>query len=150
MNLTLFYVWEDVESGLTEIIPLVYMPTVRGQYPIFSQSSSGLTHGSGYSLMAARWQIFFVSFPSFLRVHQLTISGICNHQWRWLPLFTDMAGNILFFNLKSPHLTCTESVPLLWWNGYRAYTSSLNSVHRYHQWSLWQTCASRTGHFREN
>ena len=29
--------------------------------------------GSGCGLMAARWQVFFVSFLSSLRAHQLTI-----------------------------------------------------------------------------
>ena len=86
------------------------MPAVWGQYPVLPQSSSGLTHGSGCGLMAARWQIFFVSFLSFLRAHQLTISGGCNHQWLWLPLLTDMVGDILFFNVTAKSL---QSCPTL-------------------------------------
>ena len=47
--------------------------------------SSGLTIGSGCSLMAARWQIFFVSFLSSFRAHQLTLRGGCNWRRWWYP-----------------------------------------------------------------
>ena len=57
--------------------------------------------GSGCSLMAARWQVFFVSFLSSLRAHQLTISGGCNCLWLWHPLFTGMAGSILFLTFNT-------------------------------------------------
>ena len=59
--------------------------------------SSGLTTGSGCSLMAARWQVFF-SDLSFLRAHQLTLEG-CNRWWLWRHLFIDMTGNIPFINI---------------------------------------------------
>ena len=75
--------WEDQmqESGLTEIIPLIFTAVIWGLVPdIFkSRVSSGLTLGSGYSLMAARWQVLF-SFLSVLRAHGLTLED-CNH-WR--------------------------------------------------------------------
>jgi len=54
--------------------------------------SSGLTIGSGHSLMAVWWQVRY-SLLSSLRAHQLTTSGGCNHWWLWQPLFTGMAGN---------------------------------------------------------
>ena len=50
---------------------------------------SGYTIGSGCSLVAARWQVFFVFFLSSLRAHWL--GGDYND-----PLFTDRAGKILF------------------------------------------------------
>ena len=58
--------------------------------------SSGLTIGSGYSLMAARRPLFF-SFLSSLRAHQLTLGGL---QWLMTvaSLFTDVAGNIPFLS----------------------------------------------------
>ena len=59
--------------------------------------SSGLTVGSGCSLMAARWQVFS-SFLSSLRAHQLAGGG-CNRWWLWHPLFTDMAGSIPFLDI---------------------------------------------------
>ena len=54
--------------------------------------SSGLTIGSGHSLLAAWWQVRY-SLLSSLRAHQLTTSGGCNHWWLWQPSFTGMAGN---------------------------------------------------------
>ena len=75
--------WEDQmqESGLTEIIPLIFTAVIWGLVPdIFkSRVSSGLSLGSGYSLMAARWQVLF-SFLSVLRAHGITLED-CNH-WR--------------------------------------------------------------------
>ena len=108
--------WEDQmqESGLTEIIPLIFTAVIWGLVPdIFkSRVSSGLTLGSGYSLMAARRQILF-SFLSVLRTHGLRLED-CSH-WRLRhPLFTDMAGNApflslitLFFNWRLFELTKT-------------------------------------------
>ena len=47
---------------------------------------SGLTTGSGCSLRAARWQVFFPSWvPS-----GLTIPGGCLCWWQWPPLLTDV------------------------------------------------------------
>ena len=55
------------ESGVTEIIPFVFIAatweSVSSVFHILS--SSGLTIGRGYSLMAARSQVFF-SFLSAL------------------------------------------------------------------------------------
>ena len=86
------------ESGLTKIIPLICTSAIWGQYPVFSHPvSSGLFAGSGCSLMAARWQVFF-SVLSFLRAHRLMLEG-CNNGRLWHPLFTDMAGNIPFINI---------------------------------------------------
>ena len=54
------------ESGLSEIIPLIGTSAIWGQHPVFSHPElsggwGGLTTGSGYSLMADRWQVFFPS-----------------------------------------------------------------------------------------
>ena len=82
------------ESGLIETILLICTSAIWGQYPVFI--FSGLTIGSGCSLMAARWQVFF-SFLSFLRAHWFTLEG-CNQWQLWDLLFTNMVGNIPFLN----------------------------------------------------
>ena len=64
-----------------------------------SLASLALTIGSGCSLMAARWQVFF-SFLRSLRAHKLTIDCGHNCQWLWHPLFTDVAGTISFLILQ--------------------------------------------------
>ena len=49
------------ESGLTEIIPFIYISTIWGPYPVFFYilSSSVFIVGSGCSLMASRLQVLF-------------------------------------------------------------------------------------------
>ena len=73
--------WEDQmqESGLTEIIPLICTAVIwRPVCDIFKSGiSSGLTLGSGYNLMGARWKVSF-SLLSVLRAHGLTLED-CNH-----------------------------------------------------------------------
>ena len=63
--------------------------------------SSGLTtQGSGYSLMAARWQVLFPEFPQCSLAHLQW----WNRWWLGHPLFTDVAGNIpLIRSLASPN-----------------------------------------------
>ena len=62
------------ESGLTEIILLIYTSAIWGQCLVFSSwVSSGLTRGSGCSPVAARWQVFFPSGVS---------SGLTSSHWR--------------------------------------------------------------------
>ena len=56
----------------------------------------GLTIGSGYSLVAGWWPVFF-SFLSSLRAHQLTL-GRLQTLMTVTSSFTDMAGNTLFLN----------------------------------------------------
>ena len=65
------------ESGLTEIMPFDIHSTYLGpvSYIFPSWVSSGLIVRSGYSLMTARWQVFF-SFLNSLRAHQLTLASI--------------------------------------------------------------------------
>ena len=80
-SLVLFYVWEvarvwahwnhSLDMQLSYLGPVSCI--------LISWVSSGLTIGSGCSLMAARWQIFF-SFLSFLRAF-LTLESY--HLW-WL------------------------------------------------------------------
>ena len=98
-NLALFCVWEDARAWAhwdhSFDIHLSYLGPVSCVFT--SWVSTGLTLGSGCSLMAARWQAFFVSFLSSFRAHPLTLHG-CSHWWLWYPLFTDMAGKIPFFN----------------------------------------------------
>ena len=63
------------ESGLTEIIPLICTSALWGQYPV-------LSHLQG-------------SHREWL------LDGRYSVSWRWLwhPLFTGMAGSILFLNI---------------------------------------------------
>ena len=84
------------ESGLTEIIPFIFIAaTLESVFSVFHiLSSSGLTIGSGYSLMAARSQVFFF-FLSALRTQEFTFEGL-EFLITVISLFTDMAGNTLF------------------------------------------------------
>ena len=86
------------ESGLIDIIPFIVISAIWGQYPVFFTEWTllGLIVGSGYSLMAARWQLFF-SFLSALRTHQLILkTWNCLLQWHpcllvWRKYFTSYA-----------------------------------------------------------
>ena len=61
--------------------------------------SSGLTIGSGCTLMAARWQVFFPSWiSSGLTSSLLSVAAIADD---WHTLFTDLSGNIPFLILKN-------------------------------------------------
>ena len=110
-NLVPFSVWEDArvwthwnhsfDMHLSQLGPVSCVFT--------SWVPSGLTVGSGCSLRAARWQVFFVSFLSPLRAHQLTVWGGCNRWWLWHPLFTDTAGNIPFLLCKHLHFCVCKS-----------------------------------------
>ena len=61
--------------------------------------SSGLTFRNGCSLMADRWQVFL--FPPWVPSGLTGVKSGCNCWWLWHPLFTDMAGNILFLSRLS-------------------------------------------------
>ena len=69
-NLTLLYVWEDAKDWAhwnhAFDLHLSYLGTVSCNFT--SWAFSGLTIGCGFSLMAARWQVF-LSILSFLRAH---------------------------------------------------------------------------------
>ena len=84
------------ESGLTEIIPFIFIAaTLESVFSVFHiLSSSGLTIGSGYSLMAARLQVFFF-FLSALRTQEFMFEGL-EFLITVISLFTDVAGNIFF------------------------------------------------------
>ena len=98
----LFYLWEDQkESGFTEII-LWYDPQLSAASILFS-TSSGLTIGSGCSLMDARWQVFF--FLSSLRANQFTLQG-CNHWKLWLSCLL-IWQEILRFSMQIPRTVCS-------------------------------------------
>ena len=77
-NLALFYVWEDARLWAhwnhSFDMHLTYLGPISSVF--ISWVSTGLTTGSGYSLMATRWQVFF-SFLSFLRADQLRLEGCC-------------------------------------------------------------------------
>ena len=66
------------ESGLTEVIPFTCTSAVWGHCPLFSPlSSSGLTVGSGCSLMANIGQVFFPSWvPSGATSSPSTVAAI--------------------------------------------------------------------------
>ena len=83
------------ESGLTEIVPLIFTFSYLGPISCIFHilSFSGLTVASGYSLLAAGGQVFF-SFLSSLRAHIGGLQSLMTVTF----LFTDMAGDILFLN----------------------------------------------------
>ena len=94
-NLVLLYVWEVARVWVHWNHSFDMHLSSQGPASCIFSSwvSSGLTIGSGCSLMAARWQVLFPSWvPS-----GLTLEG-CNCWWLWHPLFTDMAGNIPFLS----------------------------------------------------
>ena len=90
------------ESGLTDIIPLMCISAVWGQYSVFwhPECPQELTVSRGCSLTAARWHVFFC-FLSSLRAHQFTVGSGCNLRWWCHSLFTDIAGNIPFITFNN-------------------------------------------------
>ena len=72
---------------------------------ITSWVSSGLTLGSGCSLMAVRWQVFFVSFLSSLRAHQLTSSPLVVAAW--LQSLMTMTSFVYWYGKQIFHLSTT-------------------------------------------
>ena len=73
--------------------------------------SSGLTRGSGCSLTAAKWQVFFPSWVSHTGGLQLLMTVTS--------LITDMAGNISFLNSHSQTKQRSQKKPTLglpWWS----------------------------------
>ena len=86
--------WENL--GSLKLFPW-YTAHISGGMYLISWVSSGLTIGSGCSLMAARWQVF-ISFLSFLRDHWLTLESCL----RCFPLgqeFDQYLGDISWSNL---------------------------------------------------
>ena len=73
-NLVLFFVWESVRAWAHWYHCFHKHLSYLGQCPVLfiSWAPLGLTIGSGCSLMAARWQVFF-SFLCALRAHQLLL-----------------------------------------------------------------------------
>ena len=86
--------WDCNESDRIEQLSLHFTSLGPVSCVFTSWVSSGLTIGSGYRLMAARWQVFFPFSALFLRAQQLRLEG-CNRWWLWHPLFTDMAISYL-------------------------------------------------------
>ena len=63
------------ESVFIEVIPLICISAIWGRHPVFSHPElSGLTVGSGCSLMGAGSQVFFLSA---FQTHQPILEG-CN------------------------------------------------------------------------
>ena len=77
------------ESGLTEIIPLISISPIWGQFfwVFTSRVYPVLIMGSDYSLMTVKWQIFFLSS---IRAH---------HPW-WLQLLMIVASFIYLYGRK--------------------------------------------------
>ena len=104
-NSVLFY-GEVQESGLTEIIPLIYISALWGQYPVFPHPE--FPGGSPWGVaavwklqdgrsspMAAGRQVFAPSrAPS--RAHKLAIDSGCNCWTLWCPSYTDMEERFHF------------------------------------------------------
>ena len=82
--------------GAHETIPLMCISAIWGQYLVFFTfwASLGLTEGNGYSLMAARWQVFLF-LPVFSQGSPAHI-GVLQLLMTVTSLFTDMIGNIPF------------------------------------------------------
>ena len=98
----LFYIWEDARVWAHWNQSFDMHHSYLGPVSCFFTSwvSLGLTIGSGCSLMAARWQVFF-SFLSSLRVHQLTLEG-CNCWWlTWQEIFHFSNPLLLVRNLTN-------------------------------------------------
>ena len=74
-NLALFYVWEDAKIWAPWNHSFDMHSVISVSCVFTSWASSGITLQSGCSLVADRWEIFFVSFPSSLRAHRLTLGG---------------------------------------------------------------------------
>ena len=82
------------ESGPIEIIPLICILTIWGQYPDFLHPESTQVHIWGW----LQW-LSVCLHPEF---PQGSLSSICNVMAWWLqhPLFTDMASNIFHSHLE--------------------------------------------------
>ena len=121
------------EAWLTEIIPLICTLAIWGQYSVSkSWVSWVLTIGSGCSLMAARWQVFFPSWvpsglassPSVVAVITKTVTSFvywCSNKYsisqllHW-PTILDPEWGL--WPARSPDLnsvddpTCTRKLPI--------------------------------------
>ena len=100
-NLALFYIWEDARVRAHRNHSLDMHLSYLGPVPcvLTSWVSSGLTMGSGCSLMVGRWHLFLPEFPRGSPAHRHWCLHGCNHWWLWHPLFSDMVGNIPFINM---------------------------------------------------
>ena len=116
MNLAFFCVWEDADSGLTEIIPLICTSALWSQDPVFlhpeSPPGAPLGVGVGGDGCSGWWLIgcnlFLPWVPS-----RLTVGAAGD--WRLLhPLFTDKAGNTLSFTTPLHPATAIDYCSLLW------------------------------------
>ena len=57
MNLALFYVWENAESGRFEVIPLIWASSICGQHAVISppEAPQGIPWGSWQQWLTAWW-----------------------------------------------------------------------------------------------
>ena len=78
---------------------LLYTPLLSGASVFTSWASLRLTVGTGCSLMAARWQMFF-SFLCSLRAHWLILEG-SNCWWWWHPCLL-IWQKIFYFSREKP------------------------------------------------
>ena len=99
------------ESGLTEIIPLICIPALWGQYPVISHPE--FPQGSSRGMAAVWWLDGRYSFfPDFLQ-------GSIAHQRWWLQSLKIMTPFVYWYGRKYPFLMLLEWLlltenPLCW------------------------------------
>ena len=111
------------QSGLSETILLMCTSAIWGKYPVFSLPEflqGSLTVGSGCSLMAANWQVFFPSWvlsgltssPSAMTAVADDGDSLCLLIWQVL------------FHLSVFWVLIIFSIPVTFWGGKFCYSGS--------------------------
>ena len=134
------------ESGLTEIIPFICISAIWGQYPVLFDILSFLTIGSDWGLMAATYQVFFLSA---FRAHQLTFSHFSSvqalrHARLCNPMDCSTPGlpvhhQLLEFTQTHVHWVCDAIQPSHPLSSSSPPTFGIGGLHSYHWW-LWYPC----------
>ena len=134
------------ESGLTEIIPFICISAIWGQYPVLFDILSFLTIGSDWGLMAATYQVFFLSA---FRAHQLTFSHFSSvqslrHARLCNPMDCSTPGlpvhhQLLEFTQTHVHWVCDAIQPSHPLSSSSPPTFGIGGLHSYCWW-LWYPC----------
>ena len=83
------------QSGLTEIILLIWTSAIWGLYPVFPNPE--LSQGSLWGVAAVWWLLGQVFFPSWVLsgLSSLPSNVGCNCKWLWYPLLTSVSVQLL-------------------------------------------------------